>query len=209
MALSKGSSHHYSIDYSRLTTTGYQRGKASHFSPILLLADGSLPSFLVSPQPLPPGFWLAGFPTCWARPGEICLHGWDPGWAPGSQVKQEARSVPQATVPRKSWDETPRDGARTSWMGHWWVGPGMEQRQEDPQGCHVERLRPRPLLRVPGIPHPKPDGVWLRPCAAATMTLPEPSVSVGPQNTPPRWASCPHVGQNDISPCKLQPHLPS
>ena len=42
--------------------------------------------------PLRPGFWSAGFPTCWARSGEICLHGWDPVWAPRSQVKQEARS---------------------------------------------------------------------------------------------------------------------
>lgn len=51
--------------------------------------------------------------------------------------------------------------------------------------------------------------VWPRPCAAATKTLPEPSVSLGPQKAPPRWASCPCVGQNDILPCKPHPHLPS
>lgn len=101
-ALSKDSSPHYSIDPSRLTASGYQCGKASHFSLTLLLVHGSLPSFPVSPQPLSPGFWWAGFPTCRARPGEICLHGWDPGWAPGGQVKPEARSVPQASAPRKT-----------------------------------------------------------------------------------------------------------
>lgn len=100
-ALSKGSSPHHARDRSRLTASGDQCGKTSHFSLTRLLVHGSLPSFPVSPQPLSPGFRSAGFPTCWARPGEICLHGWHPGWAPGGQVKQEARSVPQATAPRK------------------------------------------------------------------------------------------------------------
>ena len=109
----------------------------------------------------------------------------------------------------ESWDGTPGDGARISWMVRWWMGSGKKQRQEDPEGCHVERFCPYPAMRVPGTPHPKPDGVWLRPCEAATLTLPEPAVSLGPQKAPPRWASCPRVGQNDISPCKPHPLPPS
>ena len=205
-ALSKGSSPHYAIDRPRRTASGDQCGRASHFSLTRLLVHRSLPSFPVSPQPLSPGFRSAGSPTCWARPGEICpprVGTRGPSQAGGSFCPSSH------CAEEESWDETPGDGARISWMVRWWMGPGKEQRQEDPQGCHVERLCPYLVMRVPGTPHPKPDGVWLRPCVAATMTLPEPAVSLGPQKAPPRWASCPRVGQNDISPCKPHPLLPS
>ena len=200
MALSKGSSYHYSIDHSRLTASGYQCGKASHVSLTLLLVDGSLPSFLVSPQPLSPGFGRQLSPP--VGPGLVrsaCMDGTQGGYPRAKLSRRHVLSLKPLRQGRAGTRHLEMEPGSAGWAAGGWG-------QEWSRG----RRTLKGVMRG-GSAHIRCCGspVWPRPCAAATMTLPEPSVSLGPQKAPPRWASCPCVGQNDILPCKPHPHRPS